>query len=97
MRHTFETACTSRLFELIATRDMKWLPTIQNVSCFTQHHKLLNILHIAYGLGCGEISWDGSLFVEFVNAILNQSKVIRSLYHNFPKISSTKSNRFQFL
>src|SRR6218665_2590754 len=97
MRHTFETACTSRRFELIAIRDMKWLPTIQNVSCFTHHDKLLYILHIAYGLGCGEISWDGSLFVEFVNAISKQSKMIRSLYHNFPRISSTKNSRFQFL
>src|SRR6218665_3265838 len=97
IRRIFETAGTSRNVELKAIRKMKWLPIIQNVSCFMHHDKLIYILHIAYSLGCGEISWDGSLFVEFVNAISNQSKVIRSLYHNFPKISSTKSNRFQFL
>ena len=73
------------------------LPTIQNVLCFTYYDNLLLILQIAYGLGCGDISWDSSLFVEFANAISMQPKIVRSQYHNFPKAYTVQSSRFQFL
>ena len=64
---------------------------------FTYHYKLLYVLHIAYGLGCGEISWDGNLFIEFVNTILLTPKVTRSECHNFPKVCTGQSSRLQFL
>ena len=73
------------------------LSTIQNVLCFTYYDILLYILHAAYGLGCGEISWDSNLFVEFVNAISIQPKNVRSQYHNFPKAYNAQSNHVELL
>src|SRR6218665_1295105 len=72
-------------------------PTMQNTSCFTHQDNLLCILYIAYGLGCGEISWDGILFVEFLNAISMHPKIVRSQYHNFPTPWTAHRSRFQFL
>ena len=65
--------------------NMSHLPTVENVLCHTNHNNVLYILHIAYSLDCGEISWNSSLFVEFVKAISTQPKIVRSQYHNFPK------------
>src|SRR6218665_3858104 len=93
----FKTACTARSLELKTIRNLKCLPTIQKVSCFTHHDNLIFILHVAYSLDCGEISWDSSIFVEFVNAISLQPKITWSQYHNFPKMVTTQSSRFQLI
>src|SRR6218665_1428561 len=72
--------------------------TIQKVLCFRYSDIHLYILHAAYGLDYGEISWDSSLFVELINAISTQPKIIKSKYHNFPKTYIEQSSRrFQFL
>src|SRR6218665_1390215 len=73
------------------------LSGIESVAYFTQHNNLLYILHIAYGLECGEISWDSNLCLESDNAISTQPKVVRSEYHNFPRACTAKSSRFQFI
>jgi len=73
--------------------DLTNLPTIRNVSCFKYCDNLLYILHTAYGLGCGEISWDSSLFVEFLIGISMKHNTIRSQYHNFPKLNTVHSVR----
>src|SRR6218665_2359872 len=85
-----------RSFELIANSIMADLPAIATVSCFTYYDILLHILHTAYALGCGEITWDGSLFVESLNAFSMQPKIVRSKYHNFPKACPVKISRFHF-
>src|SRR6218665_2505204 len=85
-------------FDLIAHQKMIYLPTIQKVLCFKHCDFLLCILHFAHGLDCGEISWNNSLSVEFVNAIMTQPKIIRSQYHNFPRpVEEQSSSRFKFL
>jgi len=75
---------------------LKELPTTQ-VLGFAYYDIQLHVLHTIYGLDCGEISWDGSLFLAFVKAISMQSKIVRSQYHNFPKTFTTQSSHFQFL
>ena len=86
-----------RCLDTKSNRSLRDLPTIQNVLCFTDYDILLCILHTAYGLHCGEIAWDSSLFVEFVNAISLQPRNVRSQYHNFPKAYTAHSSHFQFL
>src|SRR6218665_1607661 len=69
---------------------------IQDVSCFMYHGNLLYILHIAYSLGCDEISWDGSLWLEAIVGISKPPKIMRSAYHNFPRPHTSLSSRLQF-
>ena len=96
MRNSLKTAHTHRNNEYRAQKKMRYLQTMQDVSSFANHDILLHILHTAYGLDCGEISWDGSLFVELVNTTSMQAKTIRSLYHNFPKTFKEQSGWLQF-
>src|SRR6218665_3366405 len=84
-------------FELKNWMIMRDIPEIHSVSCLTHHDNILCILHTAYGLDCGEISWDGGLCVEAVNAISTKNKITRSAYHNFPRLCSAQSSRSQFL
>ena len=95
LRHGYNSRC----IELIKNNRLALtdLGTIQNVSCFTYYDIALYLMHIAYGLGCGEISLDSSLVVEFVHTISMQPKLMRSLYHNFPKTYTEQSSQFQFL
>src|SRR6218665_1583758 len=88
-------ACTS--FEFKANGMLRNHSTIHNVSCFTYLDNLLDILHTAHGLDLGEISWDGNLFVEVINAISMQPKIIRSRYHNFPKAYTAQSCQYEFM
>ena len=97
LRNSLTLGYYSRCFELRKYNRSIDLPTIQNVSCFTYYDILLHLLNAAYGLGCGEISWDSSLFVELVNAISMQRKITRSKFHNFPKAYTAQSSQFQFL
>src|SRR6218665_1391025 len=83
--------------ELKIDRRYRKLPTLSNASFFTYHDHLLYVLHIVYGLGCSEISWDGNLFVEFVTTVSMQPKIVRSQYHNFPKPYTTQNSQFEFL
>ena len=83
--------------ELKTYRSLRDLPTIRNVLCLTYSDIQRYILHAAYGLGCGEISWDSSFFVGLVNAISTHPKIIKSQHHNFPKMIIERSSRFNFL
>jgi len=76
---------------------MTYLQTITKVLCFKYYDILLFILHVAYALCYEELSLDSSLFVEFVEAISMQPKIIRSQYHNFPKTYKAQSGWYQFL
>src|SRR6218665_899313 len=98
VRNYLKTAYTYRSFEYLANIDLRYLPVIENViSGFRYYDILLYILHVAYGLGCGEITWHDILFVESVNAFSMQPKVIRSKYHNFPSPFSAQTKRFHYL
>jgi len=97
LRRSLNEVCWARNSEFKVNRTLAYLSAIQNISCFTYHDNLLYILHTAYGLGCGEMSWDSSIFVEFVNAISMQPKIMRSQYHNFPKACAEQCSRFEFL
>src|SRR6218665_1113252 len=66
LRTSLKMAYASRNEEFILNISLRNLPVSQDVSCFTYYDILLHILQAAYGLGCGEISWDSSLVVEFV-------------------------------
>src|SRR6218665_3237890 len=73
------------------------LPTTEQDSCFKYFNALLYSLHTANGLRYGEISWDSSLFVEFLKVMPMQPTIIRCKYHNFPKTQAEQSSRFKFL
>ena len=76
---------------------LRYLPVMQNASCFVYQDNLLYILYTAYGLICGEISWDDSLFVESINAVSMHPKIIMSQYHNFPTACTAHRSKLQFL
>src|SRR6218665_2188177 len=102
LRHCQMMQDTCRSIQLIEMKvhvhwRLRYLTTMQDASCFTYQKHLLHILYTAYGLVCGEISWDGSLFIEFLNAMLMQPKIIKSQYHNFPTAYTALRSRFQFL
>ena len=97
LRQSLKLGYETIIIKLEEQQEIGLIPTIEKVLCFKYYDNLLYILHTAYGLSCGEISWDSSLFVEFVNAISMQPKIIRSQYHNFPKTYTAQSSRFQFL
>ena len=97
LRLRFNMSYASGNFQSMLNTRLSDLPEIQNVSCLKYHDIVLYILHVAYGVGCGEISWDSGLFVEFINAIVMQPKIIRSQYHNFPETDPEIRSRFQFL
>ena len=58
---------------------------------------LLCILHCAYGLSFGEISWDSNVFVKLINAISMRPKIIRSQYHSFPKANTAQGVQYEFI
>src|SRR6218665_3765882 len=95
VRMDFKSEHSKRCFELTLHKEMPELPTIQKVLCFKYCDLLLYSLQFAYSLSNGEISWDCNLLVEFVSAISFQPKIIRLLYHNFPKIYTPESSRYQ--
>ena len=97
LRQSFKGEQNSKCVEWNVHWRMRDLPTIQNVLCFKHYDILLYILHTAYGLDFGEISWDSSLFVEVVDTISMQPKNVRSQYHNYPKAYTAQTSQFQFL
>src|SRR6218665_1428007 len=72
-------------------------PPLETEICFTYLDNLLFVLHFAHSLSCDEIYLDRFLFVELINNISLQRKIIRSRYHNFPKTFTIQGSRFQFL
>src|SRR6218665_3018797 len=48
-------------------------------------------------IGCGETSWNNMLFVELVEAMTMQPKIVRSRYHNYSMAYTAEVSRFQFL
>ena|SRR6218665_960803 len=70
---------------------------IEKNLCVKYFENVLFILHIAHGFNCGEISVDSHLFAKLISKISMQPKIVRSLYRNFPKATTTNSGRFQFL
>src|SRR6218665_427957 len=82
---TFGHASRCMLTASAKMRKLLSILKIQSVSYFKYCDILLSILHAAFGLGCGEISSDSSLFVELIAVISIKPNIIRSQYHNFPK------------
>jgi len=97
LRQSFDIGCGLKNLDARTSETMSCLPTIEKVLCFTYYDNVLHILHAAYGIGCGEISWENRIFVDLVIAISMQPKVIRSHYHNFPKAYTAQGGRVQFL
>src|SRR6218665_2502740 len=74
------------------------LPTIAKGLWFKYYDFLLDNLQISnYYYINKEISWNCSLFGEFINEMLLQPKIIKSQYHNFPKTYREESSRYQFM
>ena len=86
---------SKKVLELTLHKQIPELPTIQKDLCFRYYDLLLYSLQFAYSLSNGEISRDCNLLVEFVSAISFQPKIIRSLFHNFPKMYTPESSRYQ--
>src|SRR6218665_1989020 len=97
LRQSFDIGCGLKNQDARTSEKLSCLPTIEKVLCFTYYDNVLHILHAAYGIGCGEISWENRIFVDLVIAISMQPKVIRSRYHNFPKAYTAQGGRVQFL
>jgi len=95
LRKSLKTGYMSRAQELKTSWELRYLPPTQFLG-LAYCDILLHILQTVYGLDCGEISWDSSVFLELVKAISMQSKIVRSQYHNFPNTFSTQSCNFQF-
>src|SRR6218665_2731284 len=95
LRKSLKTGYMSRAQELKTSWELRYLPPTQFLG-LAYCDILLHILQTVYGLDCGEISWDSSVFLELVKAISMQSKIVRSEYHNFPNTFSTQSCNFQF-
>src|SRR6218665_3493121 len=86
-----------RGIEFRADRGLTTYPTVKHIFCFVVYENLLAILHTAYDLRFGEISWDNSVFIEVVDGISMRSKIIKSQHHNFPKSYVADNCIYEFL
>ena len=89
--------CTTLTVKSERQRRFGVMPTIENELCFKYFDSLLFVLHLAHSFNCGEVYLDSGLFVELIKKISMHPKIIRSLYHNFPRTRTVHSGRFQFL